>query len=160
MSEEKTYTATQAHKYFAVETNKLVWQYLSKTDRTREDDLRMTHLAHASLYHWLEIGTMANRTRGEWLASRVYTVTNQPILALAYAQDCLKTCQENGIGDLDLIYAYEAMARANAANGNLAETKNYFALASEAGKAIANDKDRQIFESDLASEPWFGFKSA
>lgn len=158
MSEEKTYTVAQAHKFFAIETNNLTWKYLARTDRSQEDDLRMIHTIHASMYHWLEAGTAVNKARGEWMLSRVYTVTNQPELAFAYAQDCLKTCQENGFADFDIAYAYEAMARTNAMRGDKAEAAKYFALATQAGKEIADDEDRKIFEPDLASEPWFGFK--
>ena len=34
----------------------------------------MIHAAHASRYHWSQVGTKANLARGEWQVSRVYTV--------------------------------------------------------------------------------------
>lgn len=158
MSEEKTYTVQQAHRFFAVEANNQTWTYLGKSERSREDDLIMTHLAHTSFYHWLQVGTAVNRARAEWLLSRVYSVLQQPALALAYAQDCLKTSQENNFGDFDIAYAYEAMARAHALNGHRAEVEKYFELATKAGQEIADPEDRAIYEPDLASEPWFGLK--
>ncbi len=50
------------------------WTLMEKADRTPEDDDEMLHCAHASRYHWGEIGTAANRARGEWQCSRMYTV--------------------------------------------------------------------------------------
>ena len=43
-----------------------VWRLLEKEDRTVEEDDRMLHMAHASRYHWEQVGTAANLSRGEW----------------------------------------------------------------------------------------------
>ena len=70
MSEEKKqYTEQEAHKFFGVSLNNLVWQLLKKTDRTPEDDEKMVQAAYASCYHWGEVGTAVNQARGEWLIS-------------------------------------------------------------------------------------------
>jgi len=38
----------------------------------------MIHAAHASRFHWGEIGKPINLGRGEWQISRVYSVLNRP----------------------------------------------------------------------------------
>ena len=83
---------------------------------TREDDDRLLHISHASRYHWGEAEecTPANLARGEWQVSRVYTVLDRPEPAVWHARRCLDHCEANGIGDWDLAYAYEALARAHA----------------------------------------------
>ena len=73
----------------------------------------MIHAAHASRYHWGEAPECKpeNLARGEWQVSRVYTVVGFPEAALRHARRCLDICEEHGLGDWDLAYAYEAVAR-------------------------------------------------
>ncbi|MBN9391012.1 MAG: hypothetical protein J0I20_23490 [Chloroflexi bacterium] len=157
MSEEqKKYTEQEAHKYFGVSLNNLVWQLLEKTDRTPEEDEKMIKAAYASCYHWGEVGTAVNQARGEWMISHVFAVLNQVAPALHHAQRTLTITQDNDFKDFELAYAYEAMARALAAGGDKTEAQHYFNLAERQGTTIKNDEDRRIFENDLAAEPWYG----
>jgi hypothetical protein len=136
MGEEKRYTEREFHKKFAVDCFNLAWTLMDKKDRTKEEDDRMVHTAHASRFHWGEIGTPVEFERGEWQISRVYTVVRRPEAALYHAERCLKICKENNIGDWDIAFAYEAMARACASAGKKAECKRYLELAKEAGEKI------------------------
>jgi hypothetical protein len=56
LTEEKISTREE-HRKFAVGLFNLTWSLLDKKDRTREEDDKMVHAAHASRYHWGEIGT-------------------------------------------------------------------------------------------------------
>jgi len=56
--------------------------------------------------------------------------------------------------------AAEAMARALACAGELDQAAAWYARASAAGAAIADDEDREIFTGDLATGPWFGLRGA
>ena len=96
-----------------------VWRLLDKEDRTVEEDDRMLHMAHASRYHWGQVGTAANLARGEWQCSHVYAVLGRAEPAAHHARRVLEICQANGIGDWDLGFAYEALARASAVAGDL-----------------------------------------
>ena len=149
MDEKKT------HRQFAVDTFNHTWELLEKSDRTKEDEVRMLHSAHASRYHWGEVGNALNLTRGEWQISRVYSVLNRPEPALYHAQLCLDICLENKIGDFDLAFAYEALARASAITGNWAAAKEYITLALKAGEQISDADDRDYFLKDIRSIPGF-----
>ncbi|MBB5034625.1 hypothetical protein [Prosthecobacter vanneervenii] len=48
---------TAFHKKMAVDLFNETWTLLDKTDRTPEEDARMSHLAHASRLHWGFVGT-------------------------------------------------------------------------------------------------------
>jgi hypothetical protein len=50
------------------------WRLLEQDQRTRADDDRMIHTAHASRCHWGQVPavTPTHLARGEWLISRVY----------------------------------------------------------------------------------------
>lgn len=159
-SEQDMEAARQWHTTFAMETNHLVWHLLGKAERTSREDEQMVHAVHTSRFHWGEVGTPVNFTRGDWLISRVYAVLNMPQQALAYAKTCLAICQQYAIGDFDLAYAYEAMARAYAALGQRTECLQYLQLAREAGEQIQNIEmeDKQTFLGDFESGPWYGIK--
>lgn len=141
------------HRKIAIDLFNFVWTLLDKPDRTVEDNDQMIHAAHASRYHWSQVGTAVNLARGEWQVSRVYAVLNRPEPAQYHARRCLDICLENQIGDFDLAYAYEALARASAIAGQPGECDRYLALARESGEKIAEKEDRDIFLNDLATVP-------
>src|SRR5262245_7614484 len=106
-----------------------VWTLLDTQDRTPEQDDEMVHAAHASRYHWGELETGARLARGEWQCSRVYAVLGRAEPALHHAQRCLAICEAEGIGDFDLAFANEALARASHVAGRPEDTREYVALA-------------------------------
>ena len=146
MSEEK-----DTHRKFAVGCFNGTWDLIEKADRTQEDDARMIHMAHASRYHWGEIGTPLNFARGDWQISRVYAILGQGENALNYAKSCLHLCADNDLGDFDLAFAYEAAARAFNVLGDSEMTEKHLALAKKAGENIAKEDDKKYFLSELES---------
>ncbi|HET9560403.1 MAG TPA: SRPBCC domain-containing protein [Actinomycetota bacterium] len=144
------------HRWFARSLNGQVWGLLARPIRTPEDDARMVDAAHASQYHWREVGGPPE-TRGEWLVSHVYAVLGRPEPALHHARRCLELADgAPGVADFDHAYAAEAMARALACAGDLDQAATWHSRATAAGATIADDEDRQIFTDDLATGPWFG----
>jgi hypothetical protein len=133
-----------------------VWRLLELPVRTETEDALMLHGAHASCYHWMRVGEPVNRARGEWQVSRVYSVLGQPEAAFRHAQKVLDICQREGIGDFDLAFAYEALARASAVGGDTDAARNWAAQAREASAAIADDEDRNLVLADLATIPATG----
>jgi DNA-binding transcriptional MerR regulator len=131
------------------------WTLLEKPDRTAAEDDEMIHAAHASRFHWGEpgVGEPVNLARGEWQCSRVYAVLGRAEPALWHARRCLAINEANGQADWDIASAYEAMARAWLAAGDLAETAAWKAKATAALDGIADKDDRDIIEGDLATLP-------
>jgi hypothetical protein len=133
----------------AVDLFNAVWRQLERTDRTPDDDAAMLHRAHASVHHWAQVGTAVNLARGEWQVSRVYTVLGRGEPALWHAQRCLDLCTRNSLGDWDLGYAHEAMARAHVVLGDEGKVREHLALARAV--EIAEHDDRELLEKDLSS---------
>ena len=129
------------------------WTLLEKLDRTPLEDDEMIHSAHASRFHWGEVGEPVNLARGEWQCSRVYAVLGRAEPALWHARRCVDINEANGIADWDIASAYEAMARAHLVAGDLAEVAAWKAKATAALDGIADRDDREVIEGDLAALP-------
>jgi hypothetical protein len=146
------------HRKFAVELFNRTWQLLELELRSEDDNEKMLQCAYASCYHWREAGTALHQARGEWMISRVNSVLERSEAALHHAKRTLAICDQNGFGDFDLAFAYEAMARALAAAGNSTGYEKYFALAQEAGGKIRKKEDQITFYDSLNAGPWFGMR--
>lgn len=160
MLEEKLYTAMEAHRLFAINLNNEVWELLEKPSRTREENDRMICAAHASCCHWLEVGSVVNHQRGEWLISRVYSVLGFSETALYHAQRCLELTETNFnlMRDFDIAFAYEGMARAYAVAGNASSAREYTQKASAAGKKVMDEEDKNVFLVEFNQGNWHGVR--
>jgi DNA-binding transcriptional MerR regulator len=143
------------HKRLGIDLFNKTWVFLEKENRTREEDDEMLHCAHASAYHWLQVGTQANRARSEWQCSRVYAVLGRPEPAFVHAQRCLELVERSPdvMEEFDLPAAYEALARAHWIAGDLGEARRYRELGLAETAKIADEEDRRIMETDFASIP-------
>ena len=138
-------------RQLAVDLFNHVWTLIETADRRPMQDDEMIHAAHASRYHWGEVGKPENLARGEWQCSRVYALLRRAEPALWHARRCLAICEEHGIGDWDIAFAWEAIARAQAVAGDAAAADEALAQARELAAAIAEDEDRELLLSDLAT---------
>jgi DNA-binding transcriptional MerR regulator len=140
-------------KALAAELFNGVWRLLEKEDRSTTEDDRMLHMAHASRYHWEQVGTASNLSIGEWQCSRVYAVLGRAEPAVHHAGRALEIAQSNGIGDFQLAFAYEALARAHAVGGDPEETRHWTEQALAAADGIAQESDRELLLTDLETIP-------
>jgi DNA-binding transcriptional MerR regulator len=143
----------ETHRRLGVDLFNKTWTLMEKENRTREDDDEMLHCAHASAYHWLQVGTAANRARSEWQCSRVYTVLGRPEPAIVHAKRCLELVESSpeAMEQFDLPGAYEALARAHALAGNETEARHWLERGRAEAAKIEDEDDRTIIETDLAS---------
>jgi hypothetical protein len=139
------------HRRWAVTLFNGTWEFMERSDRSADEDAEMAHMAHASLYHWLQIGGPENAARGEWQCSRVYCVLGRSEPALYHARRVLDICRRHSIGDWDLAYAHEALARAFALAGDAGQAKAHLEEATRASEQIADEGDRRAVLADLAT---------
>jgi hypothetical protein len=109
----------------------------------------MVHAAHASRYHWGIVGKPVNFARGEWQISRVYSILKRSEPASYHAKRCLQICKENKIGDFDLAYAYEALARVSKINHSRSDQAKYYDKSLKASDNIRDSQDRALLLKDL-----------
>jgi hypothetical protein len=126
---------------------------IEREERTPDEDTEMLQSAHASAYHWAQVGTAANRSRSEWQCSRVYAVLGWVEPALHHARRCHEIAQAHPdeMEEWDLPAAYEALARAHMVAGDVAETQKWAELGRAATAQIADDDDRAVIEADFAT---------
>src|SRR2546428_6973384 len=110
MTRKPTTAERRWHRKMATGLFNEVWRLLEKKRTPAEDD-RMIHAAHASRYHWGEVGTAVNRAIGEWQISHVYAVLDRPDPATYHEDRSLPTCNQDGTTDFPLPFAYEALSR-------------------------------------------------
>ena len=160
MSDEKTFSESEAHLHFAKRYNGMTWELLNKPERTAEENERMLDYAHASLAQWRVAGTGVNHQRGEWLIGRAWILLGDGEQALRHARRTaeLTEIHRAEMEDFDLAFTHEEMARALAMCGYEEEARRYIALAQEAGEKIVDAEDRQIFFDDFNGGNWSGLK--
>ena len=144
------------HRAIGIQLFNRTWALMDKQDRSVEEDDAMLHMAHASAHHWRSEGSGAtanNLARSEWQVSRVYTVLGRAEPAGYHARRCLEICQDNGIGDWDLGYAYEALARAAVVAGDLGTARSWAGKAHAQLDQIAKEGERKHLREDLATLP-------
>ena len=112
----------------------------------------MLYSTFASAYHWLRVEGAGpeHRARSEWQIARVLAELGRGDEAIVHARRCLDHCREHGIGDWDLAFAWEALARASRVAGDEETFGESVARARVAGTQIADAEDREHFERSLA----------
>nr|BFE81218.1 hypothetical protein GCM10020093_038190 [Planobispora longispora] len=73
--------------------------------------------------------------------------------ALHHARRGLEICRAHGIGDWDLAFGYEALARASAVAGDREQARAWTEQALAAAEDIAQDEDRELLLTDLETIP-------
>jgi hypothetical protein len=143
----------EEERQLAVDLFNRAWTLMETGERTEEQDDELINTAHASAYHWTQVGTPANRARSEWQLSRAYTVLDRREPALHHARRCLAYCEENpeAIEDWDLPYAHEALARAHALAGEADVAGRHAAAARELAAGVTGAEDREHLEADLGT---------
>ena len=162
MADEKQDFTIDAHKKFAVDFFNGAWGLIDKKDRTREEDIQMIQMAHASAHHWLSLKGHVDESRSLVAPPRsanqlanVYLRLNRPEPALYHAQYCVDYCEEHGIGDWDIAFAYQCLAHAHhIADDNENRDKN-LKLAHDAGSKIEKDGDKNFFMETLEKTPGY-----
>jgi len=160
VADEKTFTESEAHLYFAKQYHLKTWDLLDQPTRSRDEDEMLLDYAHASLAHWRVAGTAVNHHRGVWMIARAHTVRGEAEPALRHAERCLELTQAhaNENEEFDLPFAYEAMARAHALNGDRAEAEQYIEMARQAGNSMVEEEERRVFFGEFDGGNWYGMR--
>ena len=143
----------EQQRQLAADLFNLVWELLERPGRTVEEDDRMLHAAHASRYHWGQVGQPMQRAIGEWQCARVYSVLGRAEPALHHARRCAEIVAANDVPQWLVASGHEGLARAHAVAGDRDEACRQRDLAHVALREVADHEEREVVEADLAGIP-------
>lgn len=159
---EQRLTREEAQRHFAVAFNRLAWRLLGTRYRDDEETARMIHAAHASLIHWLEVGSPVNWQRGYWLLARVYCEVGNGDAAIIYARQS-RSVHDAHLAEMsrfDTVYALEAEARALAVSGETEAAMQLLEQARSAAELVADEQDRKFILDDISGGNWGDLEAA
>lgn len=155
---EAPFEVDKAHRWFGIDLNNSTMDALDAGLVTPETCEPYIHAVHASCYHWMQVGTVANHARGEFAVASVYAAAGLGEAALRHARRCLGLIESNPdkVEDWDKAFAIDSLARAYAAAGDMEAAREAKSRAQAAGEAIFDEEDRDIFLRWFRSGNWHG----
>jgi DNA-binding transcriptional MerR regulator len=129
------------------------WTLIEKESRSPEEDERMIHMAHASRFHWDNVGDDQNRAIGEWQCSRVYATLGRAEPALYHARRCLAHADRPGAEVWLVASAHEGLARAQAVAGDFEAARDSRSRATALVETVTDPEDRKIVLADIDTLP-------
>ena len=145
--------AVRWHRRFAVELFNRSWDLLEQPDRSPDDDAELLAAAFGSAYHWGRVGTAENRALADHQIAKAASGAGQPALALHYARRALEAIELGRLGDWQVAAAYEGMARASAAAGDVAGRDYWVQRCTVALGAVPDAADRSVVAEQLLNLP-------
>ena len=151
MSQEPSFDLQAAHRFFSADCFNKAWDLIDKADRTPEENEQMVRLSQASAWHWTQRPdcTAENLSVGYWQIARIYTLLKQVENARRYGQLCLQAALQEGVLPFALGYAYEALARAEAAAGNKTQMQAYLKQAHQVAERMSDLESKEQLLADL-----------
>jgi len=141
------------HRKIGADLFNYTWSLLERKKHSLAETDELLNAAHASRYHWGHAGTPLNLSIGEWQVSRVYAVLGRAEPALYHGRRALEIARRNRLGRFYLAYAYEALARAAAVDGDRRARNRYLREARRIGAEVRDRDDRRTLLEDLATIP-------
>src|SRR5258708_1741541 len=140
------------HRKFAMSCNNRAWE-LSVVPRTPAQDAEMLSLAHASAWHWGQVGTELNQVRAKMLLAEVHALLGLGPSALQFAREIRQYFARGETPDWEIAFVHTVCAQAAFAAGESAEYKVEYAKALAALNAIGEPEDREVVAKSFRLVP-------
>jgi hypothetical protein len=144
--------ATTWHRRFAAAGNNRAWELSVKT-RSSAEDQEMLNAAHASAWHWTQVGTELNRMRAFMLLAEVHALLGFGQSALAYADEMRTYFLGIQSPDWEMAFVHVVHAHAASAAGETDKHRTSYRLAVAALEAISRAEERGAVASTLSHVP-------
>jgi tetratricopeptide (TPR) repeat protein len=143
--------ASISHKQIASQCFNQVWDFLDLQERTKEEEEKMIHLAHASFWHWTQVEdhTPTNLSIGYWQIARVYAVVGNGDQSTYYADRCVEVSLQASIPPFYIAYGYEALARAYMVSGREEKAMESYHKALSFAEEIVVEESKNMLLKDL-----------
>jgi hypothetical protein len=142
---------SDTHRKLAVSLFNRTWELMEAPRTTVEQDDEMLSTAHASAYHWLQVGQPKNFAISHWQLARAYALLKRPQSAIYHGWRSLDICKQHGLAPFFHAYGHEAIARGHLVAGEESEARNHMAAAESFLPLIDEAEDRATLAKDLGS---------
>jgi hypothetical protein len=139
------------HRKLAVSLFNRTWELIDMPERTVEQNDEMLSAAHASAYHWLQVGSPQNFAISQWQLARVYALLGRPQSAIHHGERSLSISRDGDLGPFYHSYAHEAIARGHLAAGARDKMLEHKAHALAFVPRIDDPEELEFIERDLAT---------
>lgn len=99
-----------ANRALAVTGNNLACALEEKKSRSKEETELMILASQTGRKYWELAGGWLEVSRAEYRLAMTYIQADDLAKAFRHAQTCVELCRDNNAGNLDMFYAYEALA--------------------------------------------------
>ena len=140
------------HRYHAVLANNRAWE-LSVRDRTPDEDREMLDAAHASAWHWAQVGMELNRMRATMLLAEVHALAGDGGRALAYAREMRAYFLGSETPDWEIAFTHAVTAHCAAIASEPELHRSEYKKARAALDRVADAEDREIVAKTFAHVP-------
>jgi len=146
------------NRWFGVELSNSMWDAieggLSEASPQSEKEQAL-YAAYASTYHWMQVGTVANHGRGEYLIASVAVTIGLIDVASRHAARYAELIEQHpaAFADWDRAFAAEGLARV-ASRSHDPRADKLKAEAYRLAEACEDAEDRRICMERLSAEPW------
>jgi len=141
------------HRQLAKQCNNRAWA-LSVQPRSAAENLEMLTTAHASAYHWAQVGTELNRMRAAMLLAEVHALLGHGATALDLANEMRAYfLGRSDTPDWELAFAHAIYAHCACRAGRTDLHRSAYAAAVAALAATADEEDRKVVAQTFAHVP-------
>ena len=140
------------HKRFAASCNNRAWE-LSVQPRTRAQDREMLDLAHASSWHWSQVGTELNRMRAQMLLAEVHALLGMGTSSVVLAEEMRDYFLGRESEPWERALTHAICAHAAYAANRPEEHRRAHGEAAAALRDIADEEDRKIVAQTFGLVP-------
>lgn len=129
------------------------WDLIEKANRTIKEDAEMLHAAHASRWHWGNVGGDQERAIGEWQCSRVNSILGNGKAALLHATLSAQLVDNFPSTHFMKASAAEALAYAHFVLGDLQMADEFKNRATKLLEGV-NEKDAAHIRKQISELPF------
>lgn len=132
-----------------MQCNNRAWELSVKT-RTAAEDKEMLDAAHASAYHWAQVGSELNRMRSTMLLAEVHALLGHGNTALALATEMRRYfLGRSDTPDWELAFTHAIYAHCTHAAGDIKEHRAAYQEAVATLASVKDEEDRRIVAQTL-----------
>jgi len=137
------------HRYFAIKSNNDFWS-LSEGDLSHDDKLNIITIAHASLFHWREVGTEENIQLANLAVARAYCL-NESLHCMRYAKQAFEFFDKSGEKWVQA-FTNAVLSHACRIAGDFKQSKRLYEKATSLQTELS-EGDRKLFEATFSRIP-------